>query len=148
MIGLNAFKKIMDENNGRFPLLSLDEFFDGNTTEDAIAPNQCGFGRPSLDEIWVMLQKIEVMPEVAWVRIALHDDTEVIEYDGKEMLELLGDEIIVCTSVQASVLEELVNCKWLCSGGAEEWETSELDSLFSCRPPVPDGFHCFGIVWD
>lgn len=95
-----------------------------------------------------MLQKIEGMRNVAWVRVALHDDTGIIEYEGKEMLELWGDEIIICTSVHASELEELVDCKWLCSGGAEEWKTSELDSFFSCRPPVPDGFQCFGIVWD
>lgn len=148
MMDCNVFKKIMDENEERLPLLTLDEFFEGNTAEDSIAPNQCDFGRPSLARIWDMLQKIEGMRNVAWVRIALHDDTGIIEYEGKEMLELWGDEIIICTSVQASELEELVDCKWLCSGGAEEWKNSELDSFFSCRPPVPDGFQCFGIVWD
>jgi len=148
MIGLKVFKKILDENEKRLPLLTLTEFFEGNTAEDSIAPNQCDDGRPSLAKIWDMLQKIEGMPNIAWVRVALHDDTEIAEYGGKEVLNLWGDEIVICTSIQASELEELVNCKWLCSGGAEEWKTSELDSLFSCRPPVPDGFHCFGIVWD
>ena len=148
MIELNTFKKIINENEERLPLLTLNEIFEGNTAEDSIAPNQCDFGRPPLAEIWDMLQKIEVMPNIAWIRVALHDDTEIAEYDGKEVLELWGNEIVICTSVQASELEELVNCKWLCSGGAEEWELSDLDSLFSCRPPVPDNFHCFGIVWD
>ncbi len=118
MMDCNVFKKIMDENEERLPLLTLDEFFEGNTAEDSIAPNQCDFGRPPLARIWDMLQKIEGMRNVAWVRIALHDDTGIIEYEGKEMLELWGDEIIICTSVQASELEELVDCKWLCSGGA------------------------------
>ena len=40
MIELNTFKKILEENEERLPLLTLDEFFDGNTEEDSIAPNQ------------------------------------------------------------------------------------------------------------
>lgn len=148
MMELNTFRKIMDENEECLPLLTLDEFFEGNTEEDSIAPNQCGFGRPSLSEIWDIFRKIEGVPDIAWVRVALHDDTEITEYDGKEVLNLWGDAIVICTSAEASELEELVDCKSLCSGGAEEWEISDLDSLYSCRPPVPDGFHCFEIVWD
>lgn len=148
MIELETFKKILSENEDRLPLLTLDEFFKGNTAEDSIAPNDWGYGRPSLTEIWDMMKKIELMPNIAWIRIELHDDTEIAEYDGKEVLVLAGESIIICTSIQASELEELVNCKWLCSGGAEEWEPSDMDFLFSCRPSVPDGFHCFAIVWD
>lgn len=51
MIELNAFKKLMEENDDRLPLLTLDEFFEGNTEEDSIAPNDCDFGRPSIAEI-------------------------------------------------------------------------------------------------
>lgn len=39
MIELNTFKKILEENEERLPLLTFDEFFDGNTEEDSIAPN-------------------------------------------------------------------------------------------------------------
>lgn len=148
MIELTRFKRLMNENEQRLPLLTLDEFFYENTAEDSIALNQWGFGRPTLAEIWDMLKEIEEMPNIAWIRVALHDDTGIAEYEGKERLELWGDEIIICTSAQASELEKQVNCKWLCSGGAEEWNVSDLDSLFSCRPTVPDCFHCFGIVWD
>ena len=40
MIEPNTFKAILSENGGRLPLLTLDEFFSGNTEEDSIAPNQ------------------------------------------------------------------------------------------------------------
>ena len=60
MIELNKFKKILNDNEKRLPLLTLDEFFNGNTEEDSIAPNQWEFGRPTLAEIWDMLQKIEL----------------------------------------------------------------------------------------
>lgn len=39
-----TFKKIMSENEERLPLLTLDEFFEGNTAEDSIAPNDWGYG--------------------------------------------------------------------------------------------------------
>ena len=40
MIELNTFRKIMNDNEDRLPLLTLDEFFAGNTAEDSIAPNE------------------------------------------------------------------------------------------------------------
>ena len=43
MIALSTFKKILDRNEERLPLLTLDDFFNGNTAEDSIAPNQWGF---------------------------------------------------------------------------------------------------------
>ena len=148
MMDPSVFKKLMEENDDRLPLLTLDDFFEGNTAEDSIAPNDCGYGRPSIAEIWKLMRELEKRPDVAWIRVELHDDTEIAEYEGKEVLVLAGESLVVCTSLSAPELEELARCEWLCSGGAEEWEESELDSLFSCRPPVPDGFHCFAIVWD
>ena len=65
MIELSTLEKRLDENEERFPLLTLDEFFEGNTAEDSIAPNQWGFGRPSLAEIWERMQKIKAMPNTA-----------------------------------------------------------------------------------
>lgn len=147
MIEINKFKKTLEDNEERFPLLTLDEFFKGNTEEDSIAPNQWEEGRPPLAEIWVMLQKIELMPNKAWVRVALHDDTQIEENDEEEVLTLAGDSIILCTNMQPSELEKMVNCKWLCSDGVIEIEPSELD-IYSCIPSIPEDFKCLEIVWD
>ena len=148
MIELDAFKKLMEENDDLLPLLTLNEFFEGNTAEDSIAPNECGFGRPSIAEIWELMRNLEKRPDIAWIRIELHDDTEIAEYDGKEVLVLAGESPIICTSLPAMELERYARCEWLHSGGAEEWDISSMDSLFSCKPPVPEGFCCFAIVWD
>ena len=148
MIELNVFEKLMDENDDRLPLLTLDEFFEGNTAEDSIAPNQWGEGRPSISEIWDLMRELEKRPDIAWIRVELHDDTEITGYDEEEKLVLAGESIVICTSLQGSELETLAKCEWLCSGGAEEWAASELSSFYSCVPPVPDGFHCCCIVWD
>lgn len=147
MIELNTFKELLKENEERFPLLTLDEFFNGNTHEDAIAPNQWGFGRPLLTEIWNMLQKVERMPNIAWVRVALHDDTEIEEYDGEERLYLSGDSIVLCTTAQSEEIEKMVDCRWLCSDGVIAIDASQLN-IFSCIPPIPEGFNCLEIVWD
>ena len=93
-------------------------------------------------------KKLKNCPILHGFVFALHNDTDIVEYDGEEQLELWGDTIVVCTCVQASELEELMKCQWLCSDGAEECDISDLDALFSCRPPVPEGFQCFEIVWD
>ena len=94
MIELDAFKKLMEENDDRLPLLTLNEFFEGNTAEDSIAPNECGFGRPSIAEIWELMRNLEKRPDIAWIRIELHDDTEIAEYDGKEVLVLAENHLL------------------------------------------------------
>lgn len=147
MIELSTFKKILEENEERFPLLTLNDFFNGNTKEDSIAPNQWGFGRPTIAEIWDMLQKIELMPNIAWVRVTLHDDTEIVENGGTEELVLAGDTIMICTAISPTGLEKLVNYEWLCSDGVITITASELN-IYSCVPPIPENFDCLEIVWD
>lgn len=147
MIKLDTFKNRMKESGGRFPLLTLDEFFAGNMQEDSIAPNQCGEGRPNLAEIWQVLQKAETMPNVAWVRVALHDDTEIEECNGKEILNLCGESILLCTTSSPGETEQMVNCQWLLSDGVIAVHASELH-IYSSIPPIPEGYGCLEIVWD
>ena len=145
MIELDVFKRRLEEDKEHLPLLTLDEFFDGNSEEDSIAPNQWGYGRPALVEIRDMLQRIESMPNVVWIRVALHDDTEIREENGTEVLDLAGDSIVICTEMKLEELEKTVNCEWLCSGGVIE---SNPNLYYSCIPPIPDNYNCWEIVWD
>ena len=145
MIALEVFKKILEENGDKFPLLTLDEFFDGNSEEDSSAPNQWEDGRPTLDEMWKKFREIEKLPNVAWVRVALHDDTEIVEEDGMERVNLVGDSVIVCTDMEADELENIVDCDWLCSDGVTE---SEPALYYSCIPEIPENYQCLEIVWD
>lgn len=145
MIELEVFKQKLGEDREHLPLLTLDEFFDGNSEEDSIAPNQWGYGRPALVEIRDMLQRIESMQNVAWIRVALHDDTEIREENGTEVLDLAGDSIVICTEMKLEKLERTVNCEWLCSDGVIE---SNPNLYYSCIPPIPDNYNCWEIVWD
>ena len=145
MIELEVFKQKLGEDREHLPLLTLDEFFDGNPEEDSIAPNQWGYGRPALVEIRDMLQRIESMPNVVWIRVALHDDTEIREENGTEVLDLAGDSIVICTEMGSEELEKAANCEWLCSDGVIE---SNPNLYYSCIPPIPDNYNCWEIVWD
>ncbi|SDB67061.1 hypothetical protein [Butyrivibrio sp. INlla16] len=87
MIDINTFKDKLNTDPERLPLLTLDEFFEDNHEEDSIAPNQWGEGRPSLQDIYIHLKKLERMETVAWVRVSLHDDTDVSESKDGGMLK-------------------------------------------------------------
>ena len=55
MIELGTFKKILEENEERFPLLTLDEFFNGNTEENSLFPRSRNCGKMEETE-----QEIEI----------------------------------------------------------------------------------------
>ncbi len=149
MVDVNEFKKMMQENDDSPPLLTLEEFFEGNTAEDSIAPNDYGYGRPSLDEIWSLMRELEKRPDVAWIRVELYEDTRIIECNGEEVLDLQGDCIVICTSLSRAEVETLARCEWLCSGGAEDWWTHPEEECVNLRcPAAPKGYRCYAIVWD
>lgn len=62
----------LDEDH--LPVVTLDEYFDGNAQEDSIAPNQWGYGRPTLREIHAHFQAIARRPDVQGVYVGLHQD--------------------------------------------------------------------------
>lgn len=148
MIEVQAFKEKLKNKQGCFPLLTLEDFFADNINEDAIAPNQWGYGRPHLSEMHETYKKLERMQNVAWVRVALHNDTEIYYQDGKEVLYLSGDSIVLCTTLLPDEVESIVNCKWLCSDGVVEKDYMQLTNIFSEVPDVPEGYTCMEIVWD
>ncbi|MFI9787862.1 hypothetical protein ACIHEI_30785 [Kitasatospora sp. NPDC051984] len=120
---------------GVLPLLSLAEFFAGNTVEDSLAPNQWGYGRPPLAELAAGLARIADRPEVAWVRVQLHPET-------LDLAELLAEAVAVCTSADAAS----------CESWAAGWESSGvvngLVDEYLDVPPVPVGMAIRSIVWD
>ena len=140
---VEAFEKRVDGD--RFPLFTLSEFFEGNTEEESIAPNQWDYGRPALAEIWGQLKKLENHPDVAWVRVALHGDTDVGERDGEIVYEIAGDTIIICTTAKASEIEKAADCEKLCSDGVNEYFDSEW---YTEIPAIPEGYRVLTLWWD
>lgn len=125
----------------KLPLVTIDEFFVGNENEDSLAPNQWGYGRPTLEEIANRLRVLEREPDVDWVRVELHWDTEFDEDEGL----VAAEGIAICSSASASELERRLGTAALMSDGIGK--KGELDWL-SDIPPIPAGHDVLFVFWD
>jgi hypothetical protein len=150
---LESFKKRMvvldNENkkpqNQRFPLLTLTEFFSGNIEEESIAPNQWGYERPTLAEIWARMREVEARPDVEWVRVVLHSDTIIREYEGAEVCEIAGDTIAICTTAEPEDIEHFMDYESLQADGVHR----NFEPKYSVDiPNIPEGYQVLVLVWD
>ncbi len=130
----------MPHPTGPLPLVRLAEFFDGNTDEESIAPNQWGYGRPPLEQIAARLRKLEARDDVAWVRVELHPDTELDQEDGL----VSAEGIVVCTTADVDSMTEFVS--GLESDGAFS-SKSKLKDVTDI-PHIPADHQVYFIVWD
>jgi hypothetical protein len=121
---------------GPMPLLTLDEFFEGNTDEECIGPNQWGYGRPPIAELAARLREIDRREDVVWTRVQLHPET-VETADGS----LTAEGIAVCTYA-----EEEVCAQWV--DGFEADVFLGLADSYSDVPKVPEGTAIWSVVWD
>jgi len=138
---LSDFIKRLEKADGKLPLLTLNEFFDGNQQEDSIAPNQWDDNRPTLAQMRERFREIEKRPDVAWVRVQLHDDTAADEYS----CEILGDSIVICTTADAGDLEDAADTEGLGSDGViKVYSLDEYNDV----PAIPKGYCVWAIVWD
>ena len=44
-----------------------------------------------MDEIYAKFKSLESKDDIAWIRVILHDDTEIIESEDGEEMALYGD---------------------------------------------------------
>lgn len=61
---LNKLSALLVADPENSPVVTLDEFFLANEDEESIAPNNWGYGRPSIKEIYRSLKEIEHRPDV------------------------------------------------------------------------------------
>ncbi|CAL9351032.1 hypothetical protein SUDANB121_00477 [Nocardiopsis dassonvillei] len=120
---------------GAMPLLTLDEFFDGNDDEECIAPNQWGYGRPPLSVLVGCLRGIESRGDVAWVRVQPHPETVELE-------QLSAEAVAVCTAA-----DEETCTAWV-EGLESSGVVSGLVDGYLDVPPVPRGMSVWSVVWD
>ena len=139
-------KKCIEEfGYERLPMLTLTEFFSGNVEEESIAPNQWGEGRPPLAKIWARMREVEERPDVAWVRVVLHSDTDIGEYDGESVCEIAGDTIAICTTARPKDLESIIDCESLCADGViDNFNSKQILDI----PNIPEGYKVLQLVWD
>ena len=63
-----------EQDPGTPPVVMLDGYFNGNTDEECIAPNQVGCGRPPLVDFYARLRQIQARPNVQAVLVGFHGD--------------------------------------------------------------------------
>ncbi|RKT82810.1 hypothetical protein SAMN05421805_104284 [Saccharopolyspora antimicrobica] len=120
------------------PLLTIDEFFAGNTDEESLAPNQWGYGRPALSEIERRLRELAEEPGVSWVRVQLHGDTHAL--DG-----IVAEAIAICTDKEAGEVAELLDTESLQADGVIDGYATEDTGD---EPEIPAGNRVISVVWD
>lgn len=138
----------------RLPLVTLDEFFDGNDREDSLAPNRLGEGRPPLAAIAERLRTAQDDARIAWIRVELTDaDTDgpaVVGADADRSGTggaIQGESVVIGTTGSAAELEDLLDVEWLRSDGIFESDESSLEDVCEV-PPLEGHQRIVFLVWD
>ncbi|MFX4294377.1 hypothetical protein [Streptomyces bohaiensis] len=120
---------------GVLPLLTLDEFLDGDEPEVPPAPDRQEARRPPVARLATAARDLERRPEVAWVRVQLHSETLT---SGT----LVGAAIAVCTTAPETEVE-----RWI-----DGWEAGApvagLIDTYAELPSVPPGARIWSVVRD
>ena len=125
------------------PVVELDDFFEENRQEDSIAPNQVGYGRPSLSELYQRFRSIRDRDDVDAVLVSLHDEWE----DALDCDDLWPacDCIHIYTSARQAEVEGWI--EGLCADGAiSGWQRGRGDHPVA--PQVPVKSKIYTVVWD
>jgi hypothetical protein len=123
------------------PVVPLDAYFDGNSDEESIAPNQWGYGRPPLAQLWERLRTIAQRPDVQVLLVGIHDEWQELAEDFLDWPPAENVHIYTRASAQ----------------DAEQWiEGLEADGVVQGWPcgrhpaapePLP-GYAVLTVCWD
>jgi hypothetical protein len=123
------------------PVVTLDDYFTGNTDEESIAPNQVGDGRPPLAELYARFKTIQHKPTVQAVLVGIHGDWRT----SRKHPQLWPPAENVHIYTTASVKEVEAWISGLAADGAiEGWP-------YGMHPSAPQpnpGYQVFSVCWD
>jgi hypothetical protein len=123
------------------PVVTLDEYFIGNSDEECIAPNQVDYGRPTLAEMYARFKQIEEKPNVQTVLVGIHGDwTESLEH---ATLWPAAENVHIYTSASAEEVEQ-----WIAGleadGAIEGWPYG----MHPSAPALKEGYKVYSVCWD
>jgi len=122
------------------PAVPLDLYFEGNSEEESIAPNQWGDGRPTISEMYRRFKEIAERPDVEQVLVGLHfdwnDDMYASSYPPAENIH------IVTTASESEVESWLVGLH--SDGAVKGWPYGI--PVGATEPPK--GHTVFSVCWD
>jgi hypothetical protein len=128
-------------DSDHLPIVTLDEYFDENDREDSIAPNQWGYGRPSIKEIYARFKSVEARPDVQAVYVGMHQDwSEALEHDD---IWPYAENIHLYSSASQEEAD-----RWIegleSDGITEGWPYGK----HTLSPEPNDGYHVYTVYWD
>lgn len=138
---LEKIQKLDAIDAEHFPVVTLDDYFVGNTQEDSIAPNDWGYGRPSIADIYARFKAVAARPDVQGVFVGLHDEwTEALDDDK---LWPAAENIHVFSSAPQEVADQ-----WIEGLSADGIGLGWPYGKHAGSPEPDDGFHVYTVYWD
>ncbi len=138
---INTLNVLSAADPDHYPVVTLDEYFLENEDEESIAPNNWGYGRPSIKEIYRSLKAIEHRPDVQGVYVGLHDEwSEALEDDE---LWPAAENIHILTSACLAEVETWV-AAIAADGVVFGWPYGEHE----LSPKPQDGYLVYTVYWD
>lgn len=135
---LSALSVADPENS---PVVTLDEFFLANEDEESIAPNNWGYGRPSIKEIYRSLKEIEHRTDVQGVFVGMHDEwSEALEDDE---LWPAAENIHILSCAPEAEVEA-----WIAGIAADGLGTGWPYGEHKLSPKPQDGYLVYTVYWD
>ncbi|WP_313438055.1 hypothetical protein [Stenotrophomonas sp.] len=138
---LDLLERLDARDPDHLPVVPLAAYFEGNDFEECIAPNQWGYGRPPIAELYARFAAIAAKPEVEGVYVGLHQDWGSALEDDSEWPA--AENVHLLTHADAATVEG-----WLqgleCDGVGEGWPYGQhIDA------PVPsEGHRVLTVFWD
>ncbi len=122
------------------PVVDFTLYFAGNTEEECIAPNQWGYGRPSIIGMFERFKEIAARPDVEKVLVGLHSDWDDDQYAGGA---LPGENVHIFTSADEADVE-----RWIdgleADGVIKGWPYGKPRNA----PDPSSGYSVYSVCWD
>nr|WP_206766091.1 MULTISPECIES: hypothetical protein [Shewanella] len=138
---LNKLSALSTADPEHCPVVTLNEYFLENEDEESIAPNNWGYGRPSIKEIYRCLKEIEHRSDVQGVYVGMHDEwSEALEDDE---LWPAAENIHILTCAPLAEVEE-----WIEGIAADGMGTGWPYGEHQLSPKPYAGYHVYTVYWD
>jgi hypothetical protein len=138
---IEKIRSLVAQSSTAPAVVELDEYFVGNTQEDSIAPNQVGYGRPSLADLHAALKTIRDRPEVQAVLVGIHDDW--VQSLEAEDIWPAAENVFIYASASRSAVEG-----WIAGLAADGVVRGWPYGKHPAAPEPQRGYQVYAVCWD
>lgn len=118
-----------------FPLVTLEEFFDGNDDYGSIGCNLTPMRAPGF--FFEILKRIRSLPNVQDVLV------EIVQVEQDHSAWPFSDRVYVFTNAARDELAQ-----WAAPLKPDAIEEGFSNGKHSCAPAITSGFRCYSLWWD